>query len=84
MTKLWVYESWVADQEEKHKFARDYSILVGSFTNSEAAQEMMKADNPDVSLSDEEFEESTQKVLEEREEKPNRRQRRRMRVVKDN
>ena len=89
MIKLWVYESWISDQEEKHRFAKDYSVLIGSFTNPEAAQQMMKDENPDVALSEEEFEESTQKVLEEREEENKakqvgRRQRRRMRVIKDN
>lgn len=66
MTWLWMYLSWIQDQEEKHNFATDYSIFLGSFSNPEAAQEMMSKRSPTFELSDEEFEESTRKVLESR------------------
>ena len=32
---LWMYFSWQKDQEEKHKFAEDYSMLTGAFYNPE-------------------------------------------------
>lgn len=55
--------SWIEDQNQKHKFARDYAIFTGSFTNPEAAKKMHKNDDPDYALSEEEWEESWQRVV---------------------
>lgn len=58
--------SWIEDQSEKHKFARDYSIFTGSFSNPEAANKMRKYDEPDYELDDEEFEKSFERVIRDR------------------
>lgn len=63
---LWMYRSWLEDLVEKHKFAKDYSILTGSFSNLEMAQNMIGADNPDFQSTEEDFDKSTQMVLEAR------------------
>ena len=66
MVWLWMYMSWIEDQSEKHKFARDYGLFIGSFSNAEAAQKMRKHDNPDYELDDEEFEQSIERVIKDR------------------
>jgi hypothetical protein len=63
--RLWLYESWIADLEDKHKFMKDYTILGGSFHNPDAAKQMMQAENPSIISTDEEYEKSTQMVLDE-------------------
>ncbi len=63
MMKLWMYESWLRDEEEKHKFAKDYAIFSGSFHNPEAAKKLMQEENPDVSLNEEEEQQSIDMVL---------------------
>ena len=63
--KLWMYESWLKDYEEKHQFARDYTIFSGSFHNPEAAKQLMQEEDPDVALTDEEELASMKRVLDE-------------------
>lgn len=84
--RLWMYESWCQDLIDKNEFAKSFSIFLGSFSNPEAAQQMLKQENPDYGSTDEDFEESTRMVLEAREKhnqeevsknKPKRRRRRR-------
>ncbi len=69
---------------EKHKFAKDYSILTGSFSNLDMAQNMISAQNPDHQSSEEDFERSHQIVLDARdpqEDQPLHRRHRRCGVV---
>lgn len=62
--KLWLYESWVNELEEKAKFNKSLAILTGGFYNPQLAQKMLKDQDPDYSLSDDEFEESWRIVKE--------------------
>jgi len=62
--------NWLQDQAEKHEFATDYSIFLGSFSNSEAAQNMMSKRNPKFQSSDEDFDKATERVLAERSKVP--------------
>lgn len=85
--KLWLYESWCKDQEEKNDFARSYVILNGSFTNVEMAKKMIKQENPDFESSDEDFEKTSQAMLKQnrqQEVKSKRRQRRQRRIERTN
>ena len=66
MVWLWMYLSWIEDQNQKHKFARDYSVFLGSFSNPEAAQKIHKADDPEYALSDDEMEQSWERVIADR------------------
>ena len=87
MKRLWMYESWCQDLADKNEFAKSFSIFLGSFSNPEAAQHMLKQDNPDYGSTDEDFEESTRMVLADRERqkeeetKPKRRRRHKRRRV---
>ena len=78
LQRLWYYESWLADIEEKHEFARNYAIFTGSFANMELAQHIVAEDSPDHASTDEDFEESAKVVLAARDKG---RRRRRRRVV---
>lgn len=62
-----MYQSWLQDQEDKLEFAKSHGILIGSFTNYEAAKKMLDSNNPKAFSTDEEFEQATQKVIEDRE-----------------
>lgn len=62
--KVYMYEHWCLDQEEAFELARSQAILIGSFFNPMAAQEMAKANEPDFSSSDADFERSLQMVEE--------------------
>lgn len=80
--KLWMYYSWCQDLEDKNEFARSFSIFLGSFSNPEAAQQMLKKDTPDYGSTDEDFEESTRMVLEARKQEERTKPRRRRRRVR--
>lgn len=60
-----MYYQWLQDLEEKHDFAKSYTILGGAFHNPEAAKKMIEQDSPGISISEEELEESSQKLLDE-------------------
>ena len=67
-----MYEHWICDIKEKNEFAKNYSILVGSFTNHEMAKAMLDEEtgsNTLASSSDEDFEESQRMVLRDRDKK---------------
>lgn len=49
--KMWLYESWIHDQELESEKLRNQAILIGSFFNPEMAQKMLKIDNPDFQSS---------------------------------
>lgn len=52
----WMYHSWILDQEEEQERLQNIGILIGSFTNPEAANQMQKKKNPDHTMTDEDFE----------------------------
>lgn len=60
--RLWMYESWIEDMVEKHKFSRNYSILTGSFFNMEMAQKMMNDNRPEYQSTDADFEETLKMI----------------------
>jgi hypothetical protein len=79
--KQWWYESWVHGIEKELDKLRALGILIGSFTNPEAAQKMMKRERPDYATTDEEFERSY-KMVEETKTEENPRKRRRRKVIR--
>lgn len=62
--RLYMYESWYADLEDKNEFAKSYAILQGSFANPEMARKMVKLDNPDFESSDEDFDKVSKSIIE--------------------
>lgn len=61
--KIWMYENWIADQNEQAELAKNHAYLLGSFWNPEAVKQMLGEGNVHVST-DEEFEESSRMVKE--------------------
>ena len=59
---VWMYQSWIQDQEDQHKMFKDYSTFLGSFYNPEMAQQIVKDDEPDHSSDEEDFEKSIEMV----------------------
>lgn len=59
--KIWMYNNWIADQEDEAELTKNHAYLIGSFWNPEAVKEMMGAGNIHGS-SEEDFEESSQIV----------------------
>lgn len=62
-----MYQSWVQDHEEKIEFAKSHGILIGSFTNYEAAKKMVDAGNPTATSTEDEYDGTIKTVLEQRE-----------------
>ena len=80
----YLYEHWANEQEYEYDLARSLAILVGSFTNPEAAQKMLKDENPDFESSDEDFKKSMQMVEEDAEKAEKQKsKRRKRRIVRD-
>lgn len=71
-----MFEHWLRDQEEIQELERMNAILVGSFTNPEAARNMLKADSPDFSSSDEDYAKSIEMIQKDKEKYQRRRRRR--------
>ena len=78
--KLWMYQNWLADQNDQAELAKNHAYLLASFSNPEAVKEILGANVH--SSSEAEFEESARMVkefnknLEEQEQTPHRRKRR--------
>lgn len=61
--KIWMYENWIADQNEQAELAKNHAYLLASFWNPEAVKQMLGEGNVHIST-DEEFEESSKMVKE--------------------
>ena len=60
--KVWLYESWLHDQELEAQKLRNQAILIGSFSNLDMAQRMIRAENPNAVASD--LEDTSKKIHE--------------------
>jgi len=60
--KLWMYENWLEDHNDRNELAKNHAYLVASFWNPEAVSKILSADTH--SSNDEEFEESSKMVKE--------------------
>jgi hypothetical protein len=81
--RMWLYESWNQDFVEKNDFAKNYSILVGSFYNPDMARKMLDdpGDTRSIKSTEDDFLKSLQIVKKEmkkdEQKSPHRRKRRR-------
>jgi hypothetical protein len=55
--KMWLYNNWLAKQNEEAELAKNHAYLLASFWNPEAVQQIMGDGNTHEST-DEEYEES--------------------------
>ena len=65
VVKMWMFNNWVEDYNEKFDTLKNHAILTGSFTNPDAAKKMLGKGVTKISLTDEEFEESMKMIDEE-------------------
>lgn len=66
LLKMWMFENWLSDTNDKIEIAKNHAYLLGSFSNPEAVKKVMGEDGVNHTLSDEEFDASTKLVLEDR------------------
>lgn len=78
-----MYEHWVRDEEQQYELLKSQAILIGSFTNPDAAKAMIKAETPDFESSEEDFEKSLKMVLDDREKNKPVRKKKRQRLKKE-
>lgn len=86
LLKTYMYEHWCLDQQEAFELTRNQAILIGSFSNPAAAKDMLKADDPDFTSSDEDFERSLKMVEEDgkkQKQKLKKRQRRKAALLRE-
>ena len=60
--KLWMFNNWVADQNDEAELAKNHAYLLASFDHPEAVQQLLGANTH--TSTDEEFEESSRIVRE--------------------
>jgi hypothetical protein len=81
LMRMWHYESWFHEQEIQMEKLKALGILIGSFYNPEAANKMIKQEQPDFASSDEDWDETSRMIrkdaLEDLQEGGRRRKRRR-------
>lgn len=61
--KIWMYENWLADQNDTAELAKNHAYLLASFWDPEAVKQITGANNSHMST-DDEFEESSKLVKE--------------------
>lgn len=76
-----MFESWLLDNEEKHKFTKDYATYLGAFSNYAMAKDIWGKDSHTFESSEEDFERSTQMMLEQREQKLPKKIRRKRKLI---
>ena len=59
--KMWMFNNWVADQNDQAELAKNHAYLLASFWNPEAVQQILGEGNSHEST-DEEYEESLNMV----------------------
>lgn len=65
--KLWMYYNWIEDQNEKVELVKNHAYLGASFDHPEAVKKLTGEGSQQHTSTDEEFEQSTQMVLRDRE-----------------
>lgn len=61
--KLWMYESWIQDLEDKNEFMRSYTILGGSFANPEMAKKMLEQTSFESTAPEDDFDKWSEELL---------------------
>ncbi len=61
--KIWMFNNWIADQNDQAELAKNHAYLLASFWNPEAVKQILGDGNQHMST-DEEFEESSRMVKE--------------------
>lgn len=59
--KIWMFENWLADQNDSAELAKNHALLLGSFWNPEAVRQMTKEANV-IESTEEDLDETTRMV----------------------
>jgi len=60
---LWMYQSWLQDQEDQQELLDNQSIFIGSFSNPEAARKIIKSKNPDYETDEEDLDKLSEQIV---------------------
>lgn len=60
--KLWMFNNWIADQNDDVELAKNHAYLLGSFWNPEAVAKLRKEGDRTYTSTEEEFNKSTEMV----------------------
>ena len=60
--KLWMFNNWIADQNDEVELAKNHAYLLGSFWNPEAVRKMRGQDGTTYKSTEEDFDKSTEIV----------------------
>lgn len=58
--KIWMFNNWIADQNENAELGKNIAYLIGSFTNPEAVKKLLGEGSQEHQSTDAEFDESTE------------------------
>lgn len=84
--KIWMFENWLADQNDDAELAKNHAYLLASFSHPEAVQKLLGNDGNTHQSTDEEFEETSNMVKETNMKalmQTNGQRRRKRRIIKD-
>jgi hypothetical protein len=62
--KAWMFYNWIEDYNDENKLLENQGYLIGLFTNPELVQKMLGIGSNEHSSSDEEFEETSRRIME--------------------
>jgi len=81
--KVWLYESWLHDQELEQEKLKNQAILIGSFFNPEMAYKLHKSEQPDFAATDDEETGKMvhEEIVKEEKERSRRKKRKKRKVV---
>jgi len=82
--KIWMFENWLADQNDEAELAKNHAYLLASFDHPESVQKLLGNNNTHQST-DEEFEETSRMIKEMNKDiiQPTEHRARRRRTIKD-
>jgi len=63
VTKMWMFYNWLEDQRDDTELVKNHAYLLGSFWNPEAVKKLTGEGGQTHTSTDEEFEQSTQLVM---------------------
>lgn len=79
-----LYQGWIQRKSDEFDLLKSIGILIGSFTNPQAAKEMLRSENAEFKSSDEDFEKTIKMIEDDIEREKTEKHRRRRKLAKEN
>jgi len=80
--KIWLFQCWFNEIQEKRKYEKDLLVFLGSFSNPEMAKSIYQKENPDFKSNEEDFEKSSEMVIQSREKENEEIKRKKKKIIK--